>query len=563
MLNTRSIVWLVASCCVRAVALAVVASSPVSAQSAKEASAVASYHLRVRAESALNSRQYEEAEPLYDSLAIRYRKDGQFLYERAVAKDRLGKAAEAATAYVDALRNGAWPRAEVAYRIAQLRARLGERDVALAWVDSALVNRLKRRSRLQSDSAFISYRDDPRFRKQAGMLPPGTITRDAGWRFDIALFVDEAQRLSVAPTRPAFSTSFVNAAAELSRQVPHLSDADIMLGLARLASSLGDGHSYLVRRLATVPLQFYRFSDGLFIIKGAGAGVPLVGSRVIRIGRVTADSAMRVIASLASQDNEMMPLWQGVAYLASPGFLHAAGLSDDSASIKLEIAGGTGGVRTVNIARDTVPLFGKLAAPKPGDAAIPLWLQRAQDNHWLTKVPEMDAVYAQYNQVRNAKDQTVAQFAAKVTAALAESRARNLIVDVRHNNGGNRIFNTPLLLAMAAFKQESPDHRVFIATGRGTFSAAQVFISQAEWMVDPIYIGEPSSSRPNFVGEESEVFLPYSKAVGSVSNQYHQGTTFQDERPFIAPQILVDLSSADYFGNRDPVMETLKMLLRK
>ena len=544
-----------------AATLAVVTSSLAGAQNSRELLPIAGYEMRLRAESSLRNRQYAEADAVYDSLVTVYRHDAEFLYNRAVAKDRLGKASEAAAAYEVALQNGAWPRAEVAYRIAQLRAKLGQRDAALAWIDSALVNRLKRRSRLQSDSAFILYRDDARFCKQAGALPPGAITRDEGWRHDIALFVNEAQRLSVTPTRPAFSLSFVNGAAALSRQVPRLSDAEIMLGLSRLARSIGDGHSYLVWRRAPLPVQFYQFSDGLFVIRGAGAAASLVGSRVLRVGRVSADSAMKVVASITSQDNAMMPLWQGIGFLTSPIFLHATGLSDDSASIKLEIADQTGAQRTVTIARDTIPLFGKLGPPNAGDPTTPLWLQRVQENHWLTKVPDMNTVYAQYNQVRNAREQTVLQFATKVTAALKESSSKNLIVDVRLNNGGNRIFNTPLLLAMAAFKQESPDHRVFIITGRGTFSAAQVFISQAEWMVNPIYVGEPSSSRPNFIGEESEIVLPYSKGVGSVSNQYHQGTTFQDERPFISPHIPVGLSSVDYFGNRDPVMEALRVLL--
>jgi hypothetical protein len=275
---------------------------------------------------------------------------------------------------------------------------------------------------------------------------------------------------------------------------------------------------------------------------------------------VSADSAMRVIGATLSRDNDMTLAWSGVQLLQLPVALHALGISDDSATLKLEVADASG-TRTVTLATDTVQFFRKLLAPATAKSPAPLWLRRVTEMHWLTPLPELKAVYAQYNQVRNDPSESVAQFADKVAQSLRETKATNLIVDVRHNNGGNRSLNTPLLVTMAAFKRESPENRVYVITGRGTFSAAQVFISQAEWMVNPIFVGEPSSSRPNFVGEETGVVLPYSGMRGSVSNQIHQGSLFQDERTFIAPQIPVALSAVDYFANRDPVMNAITKLL--
>ncbi len=91
--------------------------------------------------------------------------------------------------------------------------------------------------------------------------------------------------------------------------------------------------------------------------------------------------------------------------------------------------------------------------------------------------------------------------------------------------------------------------------GRNTFSAAQNFINRVERWTDATFVGEPSSSSPNFVGEENGIVLPFSRARGSLSNLYWQDSDPWDERPWITPDISVELTAEDYFGGIDPVLE--------
>ena len=519
------------------------------------------FDVRARADEARAARQLAQADSLYHILAANAPSDPSLWEALGSIQTALGKRTDAVRSWEAAWRTGSSPRGEVAYIVARLHAGLGHGPEAMDWIDSALVNRLEGRSRLRTDSVFAALRGQPRFDKQAGVMPAG-VSRDAGWRHDIAYFVAEAQRLHVSLTRRAFSTMFLRAADSLLRDVPKLSNMGITLGLAHLARQLGDGHSYLIPQALPVPVQFYRFSDGLFIVNASSAHADLIATRVVRIGRVSADSALRAVAATMSSDNEMGVLWLGMNWLIVPVALYALGLSADSSHISLVVENSAGASRTVVLAPAAWAPPRSLRAPTSA-AAAPLWLQRVSDKHWVTPLPTLRAVYAQYNEVRNDAKGTVAQFADSVTSMLAVTKATSLIVDVRHNNGGRRTLNTPLLLSMAGFRRASPDHRVFVITGRATFSAAQVFISQAEWMARPIYVGEPSSSRPNFVGEDTEVVLPYSGMRGSVSSQYHQGSTFQDERRFISPHLPVSLSSADYFANRDPAMQAPDQLLRR
>lgn len=50
--------------------------------------------------------------------------------------------------------------------------------------------------------------------------------------------------------------------------------------------------------------------------------------------------------------------------------------------------------------------------------------------------------------------------------------------------------------------------------------------------------------------------LPWSGAIASISNRYHEGIP-GDTRQWIETEIKIELSSKDYFANRDPILDRL------
>jgi hypothetical protein len=120
----------------------------------------------------------------------------------------------------------------------------------------------------------------------------------------------------------------------------------------------------------------------------------------------------------------------------------------------------------------------------------------------------------------------------------------------------------PLLSAFRNYEGARRDGRIYVLMGRNTFSAAQVFLAQMDRDTHAVFAGEPSSSRPNFVGEETEVVLPWSGAIGSISDEYHE-TIPGDKREWIEPDIKLTLSSGAYFANRDPLLEKVLANARK
>ncbi len=191
--------------------------------------------------------------------------------------------------------------------------------------------------------------------------------------------------------------------------------------------------------------------------------------------------------------------------------------------------------------------------------------------YWMQALPDLEAVYVQFNQVRDKKPgPTMVQFAASLKQAIDRDKPKNLIVDLRLNNGGKgsgwrppgpfRLW--PMVRPLVYFEMLTEGNRLFVVTGRNTFSSAQTYLNHVEAATNAVIVGEPSSSRPNSVGGETVTVLPWSGLQMSIANRFWQDSFPGDHRPWIPPHIPVTLSSEDYFANHDPVMATLEEVIR-
>jgi hypothetical protein len=392
-----------------------------------------------------------------------------------------------------------------------------------------------------------------------------TSDRVAGWRGDVEYLVTEARRVHASPARPAHTPAFAQAAADLSQRIPDLSDRRIVVELQRLLAMLGDGHSIVYAMpiprasFSMLPVDLYLFSDGLFITDGTGPAQELNGSRIVRFGARTTEEILEAMEPFVSRDNAMAPKAFAGLYLILPAFLEAWGATDDPDHVTLAVIDAGGQTREVKLAagparRMRKKLFARAGALQPA----PLYLRHTDKEYWLHSLPEHDALYFQFNQVADAADTPLAAFASVLRDSLAATHADHLIIDVRHNNGGNNFLLQPLVEAIAGFAAGSPEHRVYVLTSRTTFSAAQNFINRIERRIPAIiFAGEPSMSSPNFTGEDNPVTLPFSSLMVSISNRYWQDSDANDRRPWIAPQLPVALSSKDWLGNKDPVLDAV------
>jgi len=502
--------------------------------------------------------------------------DGKFWFEYGVILRQLGQRREAAAAWEKTYALGFTPRPELAILIAELHARLGEKEQALTWLETGLAHFLADRQRLQRDSAFLAYHGEPRFARISGMAKTKGLTRTAGWQLDVDFLVMEAKRLHASFDREAFSAAFAQAARTLRARIARLTDAEIFMEMRKLLALLKDGHSNVHPdpNAPRLPVDLYFFRDGLFVVDGSGEGEPLIASRVVAIGGKSVDSLLRGLAAYTPKDNGMQVRWLAPNALTLPIALHALGAAPDStqATFTVQRDNQPAQIVTLHTVKDR-PAMRKLRPPRESTDTVPLYLQKINRGaaaineeavyYWFAPLPSADAVYFQFNQIVPMQSESIQQFASRLQRALREGNAKNLIVDVRHNNGGDSFLFAPLLRVIIWFEQDDADHRIYYIMGRNTFSAAQNFTTEVEQKTNAILVGEPSSSRPNFTGEEWMFKLPYSQTTANVSFRYNQRSDWLDDRVWIPPHVPVELTSDDYFRNRDPALEAVLELIRR
>ncbi len=393
--------------------------------------------------------------------------------------------------------------------------------------------------------------------------------RTQGWASDIDFLLSEISKQHYVYKSQPLPEALIKRAAELKQAIPEYSDERMLLELQRLMSFLGDGHSYVLPAGANrfqstwLPVRFYLFADGLFIIDAQPGSERWIGSRVVSLGKVSAEDAVSRMGEMISVDNSMGKKWIGPILLGFRGGLEAVGVEVNANKVQLTLVDEKGQTSPAEFELTSVPRMRGLpkliASKRPGAGAPPLYLENVSKTYWLKELPEQHALYFQFNQVQDDQSENLAAFARRLEQTLTTKPPQLLVIDVRHNNGGNADLLPPLLGVLKRFEAANPRSKTIVVTGRNTFSAAQIFISLVNRDTKAVFVGEPSSSKPNFVGEENQVVLPWSGAMGSISNRYHESIP-GDKRQWIDPQIKVELSSGDYFSNRDSVLEKVLQL---
>lgn len=274
-----------------------------------------------------------------------------------------------------------------------------------------------------------------------------TQDRVAGWQSDLDFLLTEMRRQHYIYRSRPLPEALEQRAAELKQAVPRFSDERMLAEFQRLMSFLGDGHCYILPagarrvRATYLPLSFYLFSDGLYVIDAGASHDRWIGSRVVKLGNVSAADAIARITELTSRDNLMGVKWVGPFLLRFRGFLEAIGSEVGAGSLRLEFEARDGRVVTQDVELTTVLSvrgLPKLIPSKiPGAEDPPLYLSAVSTNYWFKELPN-GILYFQFNQVMDGTGETLSEFVSRLQTSIKERPPKTLIVDVRHNNGGLR-----------------------------------------------------------------------------------------------------------------------------
>jgi hypothetical protein len=346
---------------------------------------------------------------------------------------------------------------------------------------------------------------------------------------------------------------FEAAAAALAKQIPSLTDAQINLRLMMLTAMLGDSHTQvgIATPFHQFPIAAYWFADGLVIVGASDQQRDLIGAKVLRIGELRAEAACRRAAAAFPYENEATLRNLSPRYAMMGEVAHAFGIITDAGRMPVTIQPSAGPERSVVLS--WLRPGERISWPQIDNTRLPLYRQARGTANWMEWLPDEKAVYFRYGRCGDETGQAVAAIVEKVSEAIDANSAERLIVDLRNNGGGNSALLAPFIFDL----KERPIGRrpgaVIVLIGRGTFSSAELNAMNFKNAVNAVLIGEPTGQKPNAYGEIKTFKLPHSRLSVQYSTKFFK--TEDGDRESMDPDIRIDLSSADFFACKDPVLD--------
>jgi tetratricopeptide (TPR) repeat protein len=539
-----------------------------------------------RAEQLSRSENWQQAALEWQAVVDLNPVNGVYWDRLAEARFSTGDYAGALAAYERAEAIGVWPvrgperkplasifPGEISYRIACCHALLGANEQALTALAKAAHQHLRDLGRAATDTDLAPLHDDPRFRELVGVAGTDRLSRVDGWRTDLRMLRHEIKRR--IPFQHVIDAGFDTAAGNLERAIPDLDDARIVVGMWRLLRRLGDGHAYIDTEQAfpdwtrCLPIWFYFFHEGLFIPQVEPRYQHLLGAQVLAVDGRSVPQVVDALDPLLTRDNEYGPTAKTPVWMRQPVFLHAVDAADDPCKVTLTARLTDGSVPDVTVAAEPSrpprpwPFRRPPQSLRLTDGADgPAYLRDVDNLYWFEYLPAEKLIYFQFNGISDKPDEPLTRFYQRMFAAIDHHGATTLVVDLRWNGGGNTFLAHPLIHHLIEHKRINRHGGLFVIIGRSTFSAAQNTATLIDRHTHAVFVGEPTGSRPNFVGETIPFRLPYSGLHVNVSDLYWQTSWPFDHRVAIAPDIYAPPTFAAYRANRDPAMDAILNHLR-
>ncbi|WP_235956688.1 MULTISPECIES: TPR end-of-group domain-containing protein [Pseudoalteromonas] len=531
---------------------------------------------RINALALVRSKNWQQALPQLQKLTRSYQDDGDTWYLLGLTQIQLAQYEQAIIALKKALSlgvnltnvpTGSRPSNDIMIKIAGAYAALSKVDEANEWLSKSLSARYDERSSLANKSVFDPIKGNQQFQHLTGNYKDTSLTREQQWNADLDFLLSEIKRLHVNE-QASNNPDLITLANNLRSDIPKLTDQQIVFGMMQMIGRLGNGHNFIVPtfgekgNFTRLPVQFYAFIDGLYIVDAEAEFSDLIGHKVTAFGQTPTAEAMAKVAEINPRDNEMQQLWLAPYYLAMPEVLAGLELSDASNEASITVENAQNMQKTIRLRGRTFEFRGFPTLPENHQKS-PQYLQNVTKPYWYEVDKSNGILYVQFNAVAQMKTQSLAQFSAELIEKIKHAEVSHLVLDLRHNSGGNGSILPPLLKALIYFEAAKPAGKLFVVMGRNTFSAAQNLLTNIDSFTNAILVGEPSGSRPNHIGEAGRFRLPFSGVFGLVSSQFHQTSRAEDHRIWIAPHMPVLPDSTSYFNGVDPAMKAIYSVLDK
>ncbi len=337
-------------------------------------------------------------------------------------------------------------------------------------------------------------------------------------------------------------------------KLPSLGQDETLAGLMKIIAAAGDSHTTLgYRPTQGLPLMLYWFKDGISILNTIAEHKGILDGKITAVEGTPIEEVVSLLTPLIPHENDAQVRNKITNLLTDTVVLHGAGVipSSDRASLTVLTASG----RAVTAEMTPVSFSSKpdWLVDTADESEAPLYLKNPRLHYWFEVLPGSRTLFFKYNSCQNMKDRPFDLFVKDLFGAADAGGIDRIIIDLRHNGGGNSAIFAPFLAGLKRRPSLCREGGVYILIGRRTFSSAILNALDLKKQTPAVFAGEPTGGKPNHYGEVQMFLLPKSGLAVTYSVKYFR--VVEGDPESLIPDIPVEPTLADYLKKSDPVLE--------
>jgi len=364
------------------------------------------------------------------------------------------------------------------------------------------------------------------------------------------------------------SSTFFGDLNQIARSTKGQSTFAISVRLQQVIARMGDAHTLLNYHFNVdpdyiLPINFYWYQEGIYILKAPHEYEQILGKRVVAINESPLDEVIDSLVTLIVDDNPSLVKNQVPRMIAWTQLLEYFGFANHE-GLELVVADEEGLSEKVFISLPQAD--GEVAVVKPD--SIPFGFRDQKVFFREHYFPAEKIYYIQYNHCwsREIEEEfgsgasalfmpSFKEFEKEVFQEIRKNPIHKLVFDMRFNSGGNSAQGTAFIKKLCKSNKKG-EATIYVVIGRKTFSSAIINTVDFINMAEVVTVGEETGGKPNHFGEVKRFVLPESKLVVNHSTKYF--TLVDEDVPSIQPQLRTPISFGDYMHGIDSAFEAIR-----
>lgn len=337
---------------------------------------------------------------------------------------------------------------------------------------------------------------------------------------------------------------------ELIQKWATLDEQDAYFSMRKIAAGLGDEHTMLLPPAKTsqpeLPFFVMVYDGHWMIVQAQQEYEKLVGKELTAINGTDISDIEEMLLPYISCETEQWAEEQCSLEIRSVQNLQYIGVMEDASEAVIR-------ARDLSTGEETELKAETLAEgyDYQNSAFYPMAQTLAQSGYYYGTLLEDGSAFIQYNVCAENPQMPMKIFAKELERQLLSSVPGKVIVDLRHNSGGDSEVIRPLLETLKKLQEKGS--RLYCLTGPQTFSSGVMNALDIQ-QVGALLVGEPTGGVLGF-GELLQEELPDGSILCCSTKDF--SSVYGISGP-VLPDVEVIQTAEDFLAGKDTVVEYIK-----